>query len=229
MKLKKVVSLALAGVLAVSMLAGCGTDKKPATDEETTTASGYSAKVAEYIDSDLDYVDFQDSATDATALQSMVDNYGDREIMGSTGTTAFKFDWIGDKSTGVADFTEDAKLDKFVDNSAAYFGSYFNTTVKTVSMNDTVKAGAVYAADGTIQLDKVLKTVAADLADKFDSEASAVLVKQAQDTNKNVVYDYHYTVSVSVVNRDTTTSTMMNVPVTFVAVTITRTGTPHNY
>ena len=225
MKLKKVVSLALAGVLAVSMLAGCGTDKKPATDEETTTASGYSAKVAEYIDSDLDYVDFQDSATDATALQSMVDNYGDREIMDNQ----FKTGWILDKSTGVADFTEDAKLGKFVDNSAAYFSGYFNTTVKTVSMNDTVKAGAVYAADGTIQLDKVLKTVAADLADKFDSEKSAVLVKQAQDTNKNVVYDYHYTVSVSVVNRDTTTSTMMSVPVTFVAVTITRTGTPHNY
>ena len=72
MKLKKIAALALAGVMAVSMLAGCGTDKKPGTGEGegegTVTTTGYSAELGKIMDLDLDYVSFADNASDEAAL-----------------------------------------------------------------------------------------------------------------------------------------------------------------
>ena len=45
MKLKKIASLALAGIMAVSMLAGCkdGNGNSGSSSENTNTTSGYSA------------------------------------------------------------------------------------------------------------------------------------------------------------------------------------------
>ena len=53
MKLKKIASLALAGVMAVSMLAGCqntSVNPEPTPNPDPTPATGYSAKLGDEID-----------------------------------------------------------------------------------------------------------------------------------------------------------------------------------
>lgn len=213
MKLKKIVSLALAGVMAVSMLAGCATGKKPGTGEGEGegTAAGYSAKFGEYVDTKLDYVTFADNATDAAALQSMVDNYSDSDL--SLSTTGLG--WVNANGVGVADFKKDADLDEYT------IGSFMENN-STTNMNVTYKIGSVYIADGTVSLDKALKAAAEDVKARLTSETSM----PEQGVNNTVYYDYSYVVSVSVVNRSTTTSSMVTVMRSFIAVTITRTGTP---
>ena len=50
MKLKKIASLALAGIMAVSMLAGCkdgGNSNSGSSSENTNTTSGYSAMLGQ--------------------------------------------------------------------------------------------------------------------------------------------------------------------------------------
>ena len=74
MKLKKIASLMLAGVMAVSMLAGCNTtstDPEQPTDPETPTTTGYSDVLAENLSDDAkkDYIAFEDNADDLAALE----------------------------------------------------------------------------------------------------------------------------------------------------------------
>ena len=83
MKLKKIASLALAGVMAVSMLAGCksGTpNPNPGEGEgEGNTATGYSATLGDKVSDavkDLGYITFADSAAAKAALEDAVGNLG---------------------------------------------------------------------------------------------------------------------------------------------------------
>ena len=73
MKLKKIASLMLAGVMAVSMLAGCqnaNVDPEQPTDPETPTATGYSVEMASNLSdaAKKDYIAFEDNADDLAAL-----------------------------------------------------------------------------------------------------------------------------------------------------------------
>ena len=81
MKLKKIASLMLAGVMAVSMLAGCNTASNGGNNDrvegEGTTTSGYSAVMAENVSDavkDMDYVTFQDNNADRAALEDALGN-----------------------------------------------------------------------------------------------------------------------------------------------------------
>ena len=79
MKLKKIASLMLAGIMAVSMLAACGSetpDPNPGEGEgEGTQTSGYSSVFGEAVSDtvkDMKYVTFQDNAADQAALNKSV-------------------------------------------------------------------------------------------------------------------------------------------------------------
>ena len=211
MKLKKVVSLALAGVLAVSMLAGCGTDKKPGSGEGETTSTGYSAELGKYVDTKLDYVTFADNAADQAALQTQVDSMTDTAVLTAKG-------WM--KAPDEQVFKDEAKLDV-----VAFWNEMEDNADK--NMNVTYKLGSVYVADSTQSLSQVLKTVAKELTsgDRLLTEAKT----PEQGSADGLTYDYHYTVSVSVVERDVTTAigtAGINLGSRyFVAVTITRTST----
>ena len=81
MKLKKIVSLALAGVMAVGMLTACGSNgnggQKPPEEDDNTVAGGYSAVFAKYVADkvkDMDYVTFQDNADDVADLEDALGN-----------------------------------------------------------------------------------------------------------------------------------------------------------
>ena len=243
MKLKKVVSLALAGVMAVSMLAGCGTSGKqePTEDESGATQVGYSAEFAKIADIDLDYVAFQDSTADQEALKAAVASCTDVQLLaalvgGNLDTNpdhtylngamwAFNAEGKLDLPC-ISKFTEKADLDCYAANSKdghEAFSWYFSGTdsgaIKEQAANQPMKAGAIAVVDGTMDTEAVLTRVNKLLNDALDKlpEGNATAAK----------YDYHYTVSVSLVNRVATSTDLVKADMDFVAVTVTRTGTPH--
>ena len=246
MKLKKVVSLALAGVMAVSMLAGCGTNKKdePTQDENGATQVGYSAEFAKIADLDLDYVAFKDSTADQAALQKAVASCTDAQLLAALvgGNLGINPDetilngamWVFDvpdtlELRCVDVFTSEADLNSYAVSSndlMESFGWYFaNTDTGNANkeMNQTLKAGAIAAVDGTMDTESVLAQV-----NKLMRNALSRLPETGVGgSNGGTKYDYSYTVSVSLVNRVATSTDLVKADMDFVAVTVTRTGTPH--
>ena len=80
MKLKKIASLMLAGVMAVSMLAGCsgnGSNNNNNNDEDPVVNTGMAGKVIAALDKDTtDKVAFTASSSLETTLQKAVQNVG---------------------------------------------------------------------------------------------------------------------------------------------------------
>ena len=241
MKLKKVVSLALAGVLAVSMLAGCGTNKKdePTQDDNGTVKAGYSAEFEKIADIDLDYVAFKDSTVDQEALKAAVASCTDVQLYaalvsgnlnsGTVGGSIGGSGWL----QGAMPISSEVKLncvDVFKDKADLIWYAwdknnnglpwYFATENANKNMTDTLKAGAMFAVDGSMDTESVLTLVEKLLANTLSD-------KSLPETGKNggINVDYKYTVSVSLVNRVASSSTLMTADMDFVAVTITRTGT----
>ena len=86
MKLKKIASLALAGIMAVSMLAGCqntSVDPEPTPDPDPTPVTGYSAKLQSELSAiAADHITFSDSNDLNNALEYAVGNVGNNAITG---------------------------------------------------------------------------------------------------------------------------------------------------
>ena len=84
MKLKKIASLMLAGVMAVSMLAGCQTtsnDQPTQPEEPTTPATGYSAKLQSELSAiSQSKLKLSDSSELNTALEYAVGNIGNDSL-----------------------------------------------------------------------------------------------------------------------------------------------------
>ena len=84
MKLKKIASLMLAGVMAVSMLAGCQTtsnDQPTQPEQPTTPATGYSAKLQSELSAIAqDKITFSDSTELNSALEYAAGNVGNDKI-----------------------------------------------------------------------------------------------------------------------------------------------------
>ena len=220
MKLKKVVSLALAGVMAVSMLAGCAT--KPATDPTEgeggdTNASGYSAEFSKYVNEEvtkLDYVTFADNAEDVAALKSTLGYASDKLVLKAP-AVATKLNTV---STDAANFFK-----KEADLTMTYGFNDIFANAKDV--DKTQKLGTVYVIDGTVEISKALQQVADQVNSVLHDDDLPDKVVMNVSTGK-ITYNYSYVVSVSVVNRATTTFDQVHPSVNAIAVTITRTGTP---
>ena len=217
MKLKKIASLMLAGVLAVSMLAGCGdNDKKdPASSEDTSAAAGYSAmlgdKAADTLKkSDLDkVVTFADSADDQKALAAAVLGVSDKTLA----------TWI--KGNELSEVTADDCAGKFEDKAdlnrqIKTAGNSGDDFFKNDSMN-TTKIGQVWVANSGYTLDQVMSEIFEEYKDGFEG-------LEDKATINDVKVNYNYTVSVSVVNKAEASDTMLDGSVNFVAVTVTRTA-----
>ena len=218
MKLKKIASLMLAGIMAVSMLAGCksGTpDPKPNEGEEENTASGYSAVLGEKLadtlsKNDLDDVfTFADNADDQKALKKVInthlaaknfDNYVTTLTFADAGTLP------GDPSVQM--------VNSFRSEVGAknYIGQFSSGT----SMN-TAKSADIWIANGSIDMDVVMDMVA-----KACETALGNAKAKGNASSTNV--DYAYEVAVSVENVSLTYDTTKTGSVNFIAVTVTRTA-----
>ena len=228
MKLKKIASLMLAGVMAVSMLAGCNTASNGGNngegegEGEGTTTTGYSVAFGEKVEKlsadvkAMDYVTFADNANDQAALEDALNNAGAGSIFVGTLPEEVQYLKNGDVVGVVADFMDAAKLNRYGINNGQ--GYVFNGTS---TINRTTKVGSIYYVDGTVSMDKVLNQIAANLDEYFET-----LQKDSTVNNdKEETWDFDYTISVSVVNKTSDVIDWYNGSVNVIAVTVTRTAT----
>ena len=235
MKLKKIASLALAGVMAVSMLTACGdNDKKDPTPEQggETVVAGYSSTLADELSddvTDLSYVTFKDNSDDTAALKKAL-NYVSEESLKTL--SEHRVVWSLDQSN-LADvelmrveFEDEAKLDDPTadhlvpaDLSMEWYAD--NNGVDNVAVKD----GALFVVNGAVGVDEALEQVANALdeilADLPEHNTTGAGAGAAYDK-----YTYDYTVSASVATKalDDTYVGVSNSAI-FVAVTVTRTVT----
>ena len=233
MKLKKIASLMLAGVMAVSMLAGCSgkTETKPEGEGngEGTTASGYSAKLESYLSDevkDMENVTFQDNAANATALESAVKNISANGGVNTAKDHAVPASISGWNKNGYEAMLAELKKaydiqdDDLDQDDMDLLWAVNSQYMANRSLNDAV----VYAVTGSVDLEKSLK----DIADRLNSYFEALPAQGKVDNgvtagNPALVYDYDYTISVSVVNKPVTVFTEYDGSVNYIAVTVSRT------
>ena len=232
MKLKKIASLMLAGVMAVSMLAGCSTTSNNGNsgegegEGEGTATSAYSATLKENMPKavkDMENVTFQDNADDRAALEDALGNLSSTTlaqatILPQTATNVNAIpNWSDDFDLVASDFIDTLGFkDGDLDPADLSFVSIQNRDT-----NVTRKDGAIYVVDGTVDINKALKQVAADLDDKF-----AALPDESDGVvNDELHYTYDYTISVSVVNKALAPFAGYSASANFIAVTVTRVPT----
>ena len=230
MKLKKIASLMLAGVMAVSMLAGCNTASNggnPGEGEgegDGTTTTGYSAMLGEAVSSavkDLDYVTFQDNADDVAALRKALNNIGENSlaIVAGSGTPWSSETW-GNADCVVMRQVFADELGLRDPDLAVNDMSLRNPVNNPDNLNRGMKEGVIFGVDGTVDLSEAMDQIADDLNVFF-----AALPETGSAGNGHVSFDYDYVVSVSVVNKAVSTIDWSSASANFIAVTVTRTVT----
>lgn len=189
MKLKRIVSLALAGVMAVSMLTACGNSNgnggQVPPEENNAIDGGYSDMLAKYMEdvADLDHVTFQDNSDDVAALKDALGNFGNVVIGGGSllpvlvclegpndiipGFEISTDGILGDiKVPGVSG---DGVLS--INNLKEDFAKSLDLADSDLAVNDlslaqddslnvTRKDGTIFAIDGSISLEKVMNQIA---------------------------------------------------------------------
>ena len=220
MKLKKIASLMLAGVMAVSMLAGCNgkTETKPEGEGEGegTTASGYSAMLGEKAADTLEKADkadlftFTDNADEQKALEQVIrDEVNQKQVL----------DFI--EKYSVSKLADNGDVTKVFDDKAGwdrvYNGNWFYKDANSQTIN-TRKIGDVWVANGNISMDNVMSTIFETYKNDFKNAADEGEMMGTVDLS------YAYNVAVSVVNVPLSAYNEFTGSVNFIAVTVTRTA-----
>ena len=234
MKLKKIASLALAGIMAVSMLTACDTtsvDPEPTPNPDPTPSTGYSSMLEDKMSVQVtNKTVFQDDADLNAALDYAVGNIGNDKITASfvesaVGSGSVRFinrNWSS-AFTGVIDTMRD-KLDvkapwnntdiDTLDNirpnesNPADYANYKKNNVNTL---------LVYVVDDGVEitnaLDQIKNHIQSTWEDKLYDD-----FKVGQNDNSG--RDYHYVCSVAVSNRNFESG--HGIGVNFIAVEVTR-------
>ena len=233
MKLKKIASLMLAGVMAASMLAGCNTASNGGNNggegegEGEGTASGYSSVLADNLSADAkkDYITYQDNASDVAALEDALGNLG--SVTTGGGSILPRLVCLAESNPCLNKLTGlDLMIEDFIDNAKLYGTDIDESDLSFVwcqnlDTNVVVKDATLYAIDGTVDANKAVKQVAS----RLDQHLSK-LPKESDKTMENGNhYTYDYTVSVSVVNKPVTVIDGYHASANFIAVTVTRVPT----
>lgn len=189
MKLKKIVSLALAGVMAVSMLTACGNSNgnggQVPPEENNAVDGGYSDMLAKYMEdvADLDHVTFQDNSDDVAALKDALGNFGNVVIGGGSLLPVLVcLEGTNDIIPGISIGEGFGKLEIVkpvsgngvlsIDNLKKDFAKALDLATEdlesddlafkdsTKKMNVPQKEGTIFAIDGSISLEKVMNQIA---------------------------------------------------------------------
>lgn len=240
MKLKKIASLALAGVMAVSMMSACGNTVNnggASSGNNTGETSGYSAMLGKYMEetSKMDYVTFQDNSADAAALKTALGNFGSLTIAGgsvlpyvvdlsgpnknlgdSLGITKVKTDLV--KALNLVNCGGKDK-DDLVTNELGFEN---NTNVNA---NIVQKTGALFAVDSTINMENVMDQIANGGVPNGVINGLDGILKDMPDEGvvDKQTFQYKYTVSASVVSLSQTSIEGLSGSCNFILVTVTRT------
>ena len=237
MKLNKIVSLALAGIMAVSMLTACGEGDSNSTvtpPVDNTTSTGLSAQLgAEASDLTNSKVTFADSTALNNALKHAVGNIGDRSISQAFIQGIDDVTYLGDlqvwgavsAAVGVLEDDMDVNVDMIATNrpvvadgvaatvnglnpgNAQYNENNYNTVM-------------LFAVDSGVEMTSIIEQLSDLIDDDMDDLVTSFNVNTVNQDEHHEV-SYHYTCSVAstsktFVDADTTFG------VTFVAVEINR-------
>ena len=188
MKLKKIASLMLAGVMAVSMLAGCSTttvDPEPTPDPDPTPSTGYSAMLQSKLSA---HANSSITLSDDNDLNNALDYAG-----GYVGHTTISHNFLKDIQTGsgVAHYVDQRLCTKLAALDVAM--DYLNDTLDTKVVNngdvnvagqikkldpwqakgepteaayftkDDVNTVLLYVVDGSVAMDNVMDEIAGDI------------------------------------------------------------------
>ena len=238
MKLKKIASLMLAGVMAVSMLAGCNTMSEtpvdPDDDQGTTTpVTGYSVKlgneIAEISPIAGKAVDWSDSADLQSALNYQVGNVGYNALTESFlasltgGQVQFvdsRWNTPGIVVTVSENVNADMGANEIANRSSSVYGAVtaLNPSVTNFPVDD-YNTVMLFVVDNGVDLNNAMDQIAGsitravqDLDDDYDSTIGR------PDGSMNV--DYEYTGSVATCTK--TFESGHGVGVSFIAVEIVR-------
>ena len=250
MKLKKIASLMLAGIMAVSMLAGCNGEPAPDPDDNGNggvTVTGYSAVLGEELKDHKaikgkDYITFANNNEDQVALQAAVDSVETdalevyASVWGVKSIGSKNVDLSGDTSKRVEEiFVDGAKITdpsedlKPGDLAMAWYAGYNNddTNKYTGDLNTSVKDGAIFVVNGGVTTNEAVKMVAGEVADILSDEDHALpeYNKEAEGESGES-WKYSYVISVSVVDKAQHSNyTEAANSAHFIAVTVSRTAT----
>ena len=233
MKLKKIASLALAGVMAASMLAGCnttsnGNDQPTQPEEPTTPATGYYAPFEDRLSAlACENISMSDSSDLNAALQTAMDFAPNSKI-------AWDYNWDANNtvkfiaSSGLDDQAQVAKeLIKGADTDRESMGKATATsTVRVLNPlmgevaydKDNVDVVMLYAVDGGLSTSAAVMEV----ADKLDGDIKALVRSYDAADNQESTHDAVYTYTGSVSADTITLDADHGKSVTFVAVEIVR-------
>ena len=233
MKLKKIASLALAGIMAVSMLTACDTtsnnnDQPTQPEEPTTPANGYSATFEDRLSDLADAnISMSDSSDLNAALQTAMDFASNSKI-------AWDYNWDANNtvkfiaSSGLDDQAQVAKeLIKGADTDRESMGKATATsTVRVLNPlmgevaydKDNVDVVMLYAVDGGLSTSAAVMEV----ADKLDGDIKALVRSYDAADNQESTHDAVYTYTGSVSADTITLDADHGKSVTFVAVEIVR-------
>ena len=254
MKLKKIASVALAGVMAVSMLAGCqntnaGSTPTNPVDPVESGAKGVSAGVEAYVTENYneDYITFADDNELGSDLAAAVEFVGVQEVLdGYVNTNNLMKPWRGygldfvlklENEVGVTSFVSELNPNP-VQHTIYNIG--WNSTLvaeESVAQNDTEIADAravdVWVISSAIGENAINEKVADEIEDTVAAYQRRV-DKSSDMSYSGSSFNFDYTVSVSTYTKTVNSSIMSNMfgitgaenpEVTFVAVQVVRTAT----
>ena len=232
MKLKKIVSLALAGIMAVSMLTACGEGDSNSTvtpPVDNTTSTGLSAQLgAEASDLTNSKVTFADSTALNNALKHAVGNIGDRTIsqafIQNINAVTYLGNMQGWNAVGAAVGVLEDDMDVDVPMAATVTGvadtvNGLNPSNAQYNENN-YNTVMLFAVDSGVEMTSIIEQLSNLIDDDMDDLVTSFNVNTVNNNDQHEV-SYHYTCSVAstsktFVDADTTFG------VTFVAVEINR-------
>ena len=227
MKLKKIASLMLAGVMAVSMLAGCQTtsnDQPTQPEQPTTPATGYSATVQSKLsqisnakltlsdDANLDKaLDYAVGFASANKIGDWYVGHDNMAMIAGNSTTS-----AGDVTKSVIEAMDSGKNGLSMANTEDV-RKFLSPDDKNYP-NDDVDVVFTYIINGHTNMNNVLELVAEDISTDIMDKLSVVYNDNANSQNSEVPYYYTGSVSAKTVDLDDG----HGVSATFVAVELVR-------
>ena len=197
MKLKKIVSLALAGILAVSMLAGCKGNSSSSSEGDGTVVPATSSAV-DYANQTLnakakDYLEYVSASWLDEALKNTATDRSDfsaEQIKGVFYGTDNKHAWDDVWENNMANDIVDSMIGK----EAYTHNVYENHSFEIIPANKTDKTIVwVETVSGALDEKTAVSSVAKTMSDWMVNEAGAVL------TLDNGKYDCTYKMAISAV------------------------------
>ena len=233
MKLKKIASLALAGVMAVSMLTACdttsnGNDQPTQPEEPTTPATGYSATFEDRLSDLADAnISMSDSSNLNAALNYAMDFVSNSKIawdylLNQKDTVAFVATTAGnDLNQAAIELVKQADTDRESMNKAtkeAIVDVLNPLSAEVAYDKDDIDVVLLYAVDGGLSTDAAVMEV----ADALDAQIKGLVRNYNAPATAGETHEANYNYTGSVSADTITLDADHGKSMTFVAVEIVR-------